>query len=226
MHLSAIGADAGSASEYARTKAAGEAAVRDAFPTATILRPSIVFGPEDHFFNRFAGMSRLLPFVPVVGGGTRFQPVHVGDVADAVAAALERDDAVGRTFDLGGPRAATFRELLTYMLEVIGRQRRIVELPAGLAKLQATLGERLPNPPLTRDQLLLLGRDNVVSTDAAGFAELGLSPTTLEAVLPGYLARYRVGGGRRPALAQKGPFRLLSALMLGFSFQFASLTPM
>ena len=199
VHLSAIGADAGSASEYARSKAAGETAVREAFPSATILRPSVVFGQEDHFFNRFAGMARILPFVPVVGGGTRFQPVHVGDVADAVAAALEREDAAGRTYELGGPRVATFRELLGYMLEVIGRRRRVIEMPAGLARFQATIGERLPNPPLTRDQLLLLGRDNVVSPGVPGFVELGLSPTTLEAVLPGYLGRYRVGGGRRPS---------------------------
>ena len=199
VHVSAIGADAEGDSLYGRSKAAGEAAVRQAFPTATILRPSIVFGPEDKFFNRFAGLSRVLPFVPVVGGSTRFQPVFVGDVADAVVAALQQESAASRTFELGGPRVATFRDLLGYMLEVTGRHRRIVEIPAGLAKLQATIGERLPNPPLTRDQLILLDRDNVVSVGAPGLEALGIVPKSLEAILPGYLTRYRAGGGRRAA---------------------------
>lgn len=197
VHLSAIGADPQAASLYAKTKGEGEAAVRAAFPGATILRPSVVFGPEDHFFNRFAGMARMLPFVPVIGGGTKFQPVYVGDVADAVLAALTREDAVGQTYELGGPRQASFRELMEYMLEVTRRRRRVVELPEGLARLQARLGELLLGQPLTRDQLLLLKRDNVVSGSLPGLAELGVSPHSLEAILPRYLTRFRPGGGRR-----------------------------
>ena len=197
VHVSAIGAEAGSESRYARSKAEGEAAVRAAFPRATILRPSVVFGREDAFFNRFAGMARLLPVIPVVGSGTRFQPVYVGDVADAIIAALERDDAPGRTYELGGPRVGTFKELLEEMLEIVGRRRRVWEMPEGLARFQAGIFERLPNPPLTRDQLVLLRRDNVVAEGAPGLRDLGIEPTTLESVLPAYLARFRVGGERK-----------------------------
>ena len=201
VHVSAIGADPASPSAYGRTKAEGEAAVRAAFPSATILRPSIVFGPEDQFFNRFAGLGRVLPFMPVVSGNTRFQPVYVGDVADAVLAAAEREDAPGRTYELAGPRSATFRELLRYIGEVTGHRRPLVDLPMGLARLQARLGEFLPNPPLTRDQLLMLQRDNVPAPDAPGLAALGIQPKALEAVVPAYLTRYRQGGGRRPSPA-------------------------
>ncbi len=201
VHVSAIGADPASPSAYARTKAEGEAAVRAAFPSATILRPSIVFGPEDQFFNRFAGLGRVLPFMPVISGNTRFQPVYVGDVAGAVLAAAEREDAPGRTYELAGPRSATFRELLRYVGEVTGRRRPLLDIPMGLARLQARLGEFLPNPPLTRDQLLMLGRDNVPAPDALGLAELGIQPMALEAVVPTYLTRYRRGGGRRPSPA-------------------------
>jgi len=200
VQVSAIGADAASPSAYGRTKAAGEAAVRAAFPQAVILRPSIVFGPEDQFFNRFAGMARLLPFMPVVAGGTRFQPVYVGDVADAVVAAATRDDAAGRTFELGGPRTMTFREVLRFILDTTGHRRPMIALPDGLVRLQARLSEFLPNPPLTRDQLVMLQRDNVVSAGTPGLAELGIAPKSVEAVVPGYLARFRPGGGRRPAV--------------------------
>ena len=201
VHVSAIGADPDSPSAYGRTKAEGEAAVRAAFPSATILRPSIVFGPEDGFFNRFAGLARILPFMPVIAGDTRFQPVYVGDVADAVLAAAERDDAPGRTYELAGPRSHTFRELLRYILEVTGRRRPMVAIPPGVARLQARLGEFLPNPPLTRDQLLMLRRDNVPGPGAPGLEELGIHPKALEAVVPGYLTRFRTGGGRRPSPA-------------------------
>lgn len=197
VHISAIGADPASPSLYARSKAEGEAALRSAFPGATILRPSIVFGPEDGFFNRFAGMARLLPFLPVVGGGTRFQPVYVGDVADAVLAALERGEAAGGTYELGGPRAVTFRALMEEMLDIIGRRRRVVELPEGLARFQAKLTSWMPNPPLTEDQLLLLKRDNVVAEGARGLRDLGVEPTTMEAILPAYLGRFRRGGQRQ-----------------------------
>ncbi|MBD0272579.1 MAG: complex I NDUFA9 subunit family protein [Acetobacteraceae bacterium] len=201
VHVSAIGADPASPSAYGRTKAEGEAAVRAAFPSATILRPSIVFGLEDGFFNRFAGLSRILPFMPVIAGDTRFQPVYVGDVADAVLAAAERDDAPGRTYELAGPRSHTFRELLRYILEVTGRRRPLVNIPPGIARIQARLGEFLPNPPLTRDQLLMLQRDNVPGPDAAGLADLGIEPKALEAIVPNYLARFRTGGGRRASPA-------------------------
>jgi NADH dehydrogenase len=197
VHVSAIGADPASPSRYASSKAAGEAAVLAAFPRATILRPSILFGPEDHFFNRFAAMAQLLPVMPVVCGKTRFQPVYVGDVAEAILAAAEREDAAGRTYELGGPRVASFRDLMAYVLEVTGRRHRLVNIPDGLVRLQARLGEFLPNPPLTRDQLLLLRRDNVVAPGSPGLAELGIAPQAMEAVVPGYLARFRPGGGRR-----------------------------
>jgi uncharacterized protein YbjT (DUF2867 family) len=201
VQISAIGADPASPSQYGRTKAAGEAAVRAAFPGAVILRPSIVFGPEDQFFNRFAGMARLLPFMPVVAGATRFQPVYVGDVADAVIAAATRDDAVGQTYELGGPRAISFRDLLRFILDTTGHRRPMIDMPDGLVRLQARLSEYLPNPPLTRDQLVMLQRDNVVAPGAKGLAELGIAAKSVEAVVPGYLARFRPGGGRRPAVA-------------------------
>jgi len=192
VHVSAIGADPASLAAYGRSKAAGEQAVRAAFPAATILRPSIVFGPEDDFFNRFAAMARLSPVLPLIGGGaTRFQPVYVGDVADAAVAALERPDAAGKTYELGGPKTYTFRELLALMLAEIGRKRCLMNLPFGLASLEAAVLEWLPVPPLTRDQVKLLQRDNVVSAGAPGFAELGLTPTSLELILPTYLDRFR-----------------------------------
>ncbi|MBK1657867.1 complex I NDUFA9 subunit family protein [Paracraurococcus ruber] len=201
VHVSAIGADPASPSQYGRTKGEGEAAVRAAFPQAAILRPSIVFGPEDQFFNRFAGMARLLPVMPVVEGATRFQPVYVGDVADAVIAAATREDALGKTFELGGPRVWSFRELLRFILETTGHRRPMLDMPAGLVRLQARLSELLPNPPLTRDQLLMLQRDNLVAPGMPGLAELGIAPKSVEAVVPGYLARFRPGGGRRPIAA-------------------------
>ena len=198
IHVSAIGADARSASGYARSKAEGEAAVRAAFPEAVILRPSVVFGPEDGFFNRFAGLTRL-PLMPVVRGGTRFQPVYVGDVADAVMAALDRPEARGGTFELGGPRAMSMRDVLHYVLEVTRRRRPMFDMPEGLLNLQAKLLERLPNPPLTTDQLVLLGQDNVVGDGVPGLGELGITPKSVESVVPGYLTRFRPGGGRRDA---------------------------
>jgi NADH dehydrogenase len=198
VHVSAIGADAASPSAYARSKAAGEVALRAAFPAATILRPSIVFGPEDAFFNRFAAMAAMIPVVfPVVAGDTRFQPVHVADVADAVMAAIEREDAQGRTYELGGPRVWTMRELMAFVLEATGRRRRLLDMPMGLMRLQARIFEKLPAPPLTTDQLLLLQKDNVVAEGIPGLAELGITPQAVEATVPAYLKRFRPGGGRR-----------------------------
>jgi NADH dehydrogenase len=195
VHISAIGADPRSPSAYARTKAAGEAAVRDAFPTVTILRPSVVFGPEDQFFNRFAAMATVSPALPLIGGGhTRFQPVYVADVADAVLKCLDDPAAAGRTYELGGPKIYTFRELVELLLSQIRRKRLLVGLPFGLAALQARLMAILPNPPLTPDQVELLKRDNVVSSGAMTFAALGIAPTAVEAILPTYLDRFRRGG--------------------------------
>ena len=208
VHLSAIGADPASPSRYGASKAAGEQAVRAAFPRATILRPSIVFGPEDKFFNRFAALSRVSMVMPVICGETRLQPVYVGDVADAAMAAMAQADAAGAVYELGGPRVWTFRELLAYILEETGRHRMMMNVPMGLARLQARLLELVPGKPLTRDQLLMLSRDNVVTPGAPGLAELGIVPTPVELVVPGYLRRFQPGGGRRrvlPTTQQGGP---------------------
>ncbi|MBV9785985.1 MAG: complex I NDUFA9 subunit family protein [Acidisphaera sp.] len=196
VHLSAIGADANARSRYAASKGRGEAAVRAAFPGATILRPSVVFGPEDAFFNRFGQIAERLPVMPVIAGATRFQPVYVGDVADAVMAALGRPETSGQLYELGGPRVWSFREILAYILVVTWRRRRMIELPMGLVRLQAAVLEHLPGKLLTRDQLLLLERDNVVTSGAKGLADLGVTPTPAELVVPDYLRRYRPGGGR------------------------------
>ncbi len=196
VQLSAIGADAAGASVYGRTKAEGEAAVRAAMPAATVLRPSLVFGPEDKFFNRFAAMAQWLPFMPVIAGDTRMQPVYVGDVADAVIAGLKAQDTAGQTYELGGPRVWTFREILASILHETRRRRPLVNIPMGLARFQASIAEKLPTKPFTRDQLLLLSRDNVVSAGAAGLPELGIQATPVELIVPGYLDRYRPGGGK------------------------------
>jgi len=192
VHLSAIGADPASASAYARSKADGEKRVREALPAATILRPSIVIGPEDGFFNRFAAMARMLPMLPLIGGGeTRFQPVYVGDVADAIVAALQSSDAAGQTYQLGGPQVYSFAELMRYMLDVLGRRRLLVPLSFGMASFQARFLELLPVPPLTRDQVELLKVDNVVADGAPGLNDLGIAATPIELVVPAYLERYR-----------------------------------
>jgi uncharacterized protein YbjT (DUF2867 family) len=198
VHVSAIGADPGSDSRYAATKGQGEVEVRRVFPGATILRPSIVFGPEDNFFNRFAGMTRIMPFMPVIQGATRMQPVYVGDVADAVLAALQLEAAVGQTYELGGPKAWLFVDLLAYILKLTGRDLPLVNMPVPLIRLQACLMERLPGKLLTRDQLKMLAHDNVVASAAMGLSDLGISPTAVEQIVPDYLRRYRAGGGRRP----------------------------
>lgn len=208
VHISAIGADPNSPSAYARSKAAGEAAIRAAFPEATILRPSILFGPEDDFFNRFAALARYLPALPLIGGGhTRFQPVYVGDVADAVIAALDRPEAAGQTYEIGGPKIYSFKELMEIMLREIQRRRALISLPSSLAMLEAAFLEWLPEPPLTRDQVKLLARDNVVAPGQHGLFDLGITPTALEPVLPTYLDRFRRGGrwGRRAAPAGPMP---------------------
>lgn len=196
VQVSAIGADPDAEAEYARTKGLGEAAVRAAVPEAVILRPSIVFGPEDGFFNRFAVMARLAPALPLIGGGmTKFQPVYVGDVADAVVAGLEQSAARGKTFELGGPHVYSFKELLQLLLKTIRRRRLLVPVPWALAYVQGSLLQQLPDPPLTRDQVKLLESDNVVAADALTLADLGIkAPHSVEVIIPTYLERYRPGG--------------------------------
>lgn len=196
VHISAIGADAASDSRYAQSKAMGEAAVREAFPDATVLRPSVVFGAEDDFFNRFAAMARLAPALPLIdGGATKFQPVFVGDVADAVVAALDEEEAAGKTYELGGPEVMTFREVMEFILAETGRKRALAPAPSKLMRPMAGLMELLPGPPpLTRDQLTLLERDNVVAEDALKLSDLGVAPSSVAAEAPKYLVRYRAGG--------------------------------
>jgi len=195
VHVSALGADEGSKSSYARSKALGEAAVREAFADATILRPSVVFGPDDDFFNKFAGLAAFSPALPLIGGGaTRFQPVYVHDVAAAAMAALDNGDAKGKLYELGGPTVYTFRELMELMMAHTKRQRALVNLPFWAANLKALFLEQLPKPLLTRDQVELLKSDNVVSDGALGLQDLGLESTPCEAILPTYLDRFRPGG--------------------------------
>jgi len=195
VHVSAIGADAGAPARYAKSKAAGETAVLSAFPKASIVRPSIVIGPEDDFFNRFGAMARMSPALPLIGGGkTRFQPVYVGDVGLAIAKLLLAPGHGGKVYELGGPQVFTFRQLMELLLQEIARKRCLVNVPSGMASFQARFLELLPKPPLTRDQVLMLQQDNVVGADAAGFKQLGIEPQAIEAILPTYLDKYRRGG--------------------------------
>lgn len=200
VQMSAIGADAASPAKYARTKAAGEAAVRAVLPSAVILRPSIVFGAEDAFFNRFAGLTTFSPALPLIGGGhTRFQPVFVGDVAAAVAKVLGDPAAAGRTYELGGPTVYSFRDLLAFILRETGRMRLLVPVPWFAAKMLGAVGDLqaavpIIPPQLTSDQVESLRVDNVVADGAAGLADLGIAPRAVEAIVPSYLYRYRKGG--------------------------------
>jgi NADH dehydrogenase len=201
VHVSAIGADAESESLYSQTKAAGEAAVRAAMPNATILRPSVVFGPEDDFFNRFAELGRFAPVLPLIdGGATQMQPVYVGDVADAVCYALSHGECEGQTYELGGPDVMTMKEIMEYTMERTGHKRFLAPLPSCIAAIQARFLELLPNPPLTRDQVKLLSHHNVVSDGAKGLADMGITPTPVGSVVPGYLARFR-GAKQKDAAA-------------------------
>lgn len=203
VQMSALGADPASASRYAKSRAEGEAAVRAVYRDAVILRPSIIFGPEDDFFNRFAAMAGISPALPLVGGGaTRMQPVFVGDVAKALARAVGDPAAAGKTYELAGPAVFTFRQLMELVLQEIGKRRFLAPLPWGVAGLIGRLGDAslfalgdgLVKPPITSDQVTLLRSDNVASGAFPGLADLGIAPTTLEAVLPSYLYRYRKGG--------------------------------
>lgn len=199
VQVSAIGADPDSASVYARSKAAGEAAVLGAVPGAVVMRPSIVFGPEDEFFNRFAAMARISPALPLIGGGeTKFQPVYVADVAEAIARAMEGRAKPGTAYELGGPEVKSFRDCMELMLEVIERKRLLVNLPFGIATLQARVLEKLPGALLTVDQVELLKSDNVVSDAAKAEGRtlegLGIEPRSLASILPSYLWRFRMHG--------------------------------
>jgi uncharacterized protein YbjT (DUF2867 family) len=211
VQISAIGADAASPSAYARTKAAGEAAVRKALPHAVIVRPSVVFGPEDDFFNRFADMAARGPVLPLIGGGkTRLQPVFVADVAAAVACALEDPTASGQTFELGGPSVYAFEGLMRLVLQVTGRKPPLVAIPFGLASVLGRIGDVIGSlglvaPPITSDQVELLKTDNVVAPGARGLSDLGVAPTAVEPIIPTYLYRFRKGGQYAEALAAAVP---------------------
>ena len=200
VHMSAIGADANSPSVYARTKAAGEAAVKEVIPDGVILRPSVVFGPEDEFFNRFAALARLSPALPLIGGGkTQFQPVFVGDVAKAVISALTGKAQAGAVYELGGPEILSMRAVMERVLAYTMRKRWLVPLPFALAKLQGAMLQLLPDPPLTLDQVRLLEQNNVVSEaakrDHRTLEGLGIvDPVAVEAVVPDYLEQYRPKG--------------------------------
>lgn len=199
VHLSAIGANAESASDYAQTKAAGEAGIIDHMPGAMILRPSIIFGTEDQFFNRFAGMTRFGPILPVIGASTKFQPVYVDDVAKAAVMGVE--GKASGVFELGGPDVNTFRELMQQMLGVVRRRRLIVNTPFWVARIMGfgfgvmkTVSLGLVRGPVTTDQVKNLAVDNVVSPEASGFSDLGIAPQAMEAILPEYLWRFRPSG--------------------------------
>jgi NADH dehydrogenase len=199
IHVSAIGADENSTSVYARSKAQGEQAVRAASPDAVIIRPSVVFGPEDEFFNRFASLARVLPALPLVGGGhTRFQPVFAADVGEAIANLVESGAGAGKTYEFGGPEVRSMREIMEYILAVTERSRLLVPLPFALAKMQAWFLQFLPNPPLTPDQVELLRTDNIVSADAIRDGRtlqgLAVAPASYEAIVPDYLWRFRRTG--------------------------------
>ncbi|MDX8466583.1 complex I NDUFA9 subunit family protein [Mesorhizobium sp. VK23B] len=205
-HVSALGADLNSPSSYARTKALGEKAVFETIPDAVIFRPSINFGPEDSFFNRFAGMARLSPVLPLIGGGqTKFQPVYVGDVAEAIARSVDGQVEGGNIYELGGPQVLTFKECMQEMLAVIDRRRLLVPVPWWVANIQASILQLLPSPLLTKDQVLQLREHNVVSEAAAKanrtLGGLGIPPQAIATILPSYLWRFRAAGQfqqRRP----------------------------
>jgi uncharacterized protein YbjT (DUF2867 family) len=198
-HISALGADLNAQSDYARTKALGEKAVLETISDAVILRPSINFGPEDSFFNRFASMARYSPVLPLIGGGhTKFQPVYVGDVAEAVARSVDGNVQGGRIYELGGPQVLTFKQCMQEMLAMIGRKRLLVSVPWWVANMKASILGLLPNPLLTKDQVLQLREHNIVSDaairDSRTLAGLGIQPQSIGSILPSYLWRYRAAG--------------------------------
>lgn len=194
IHISALGCDS-ALSLYGRSKMAGEQAILENFHSATILRPSVVFGAGDNFFNMFAKLSVVLPFLPLIGGGkTKFQPVYVGDIVDAVCACLKSKDTMGKIYELGGPEILTFKEIYQKLFSQTGRKKMLVTLPWGIAKIQGTLMGMLPSPILTADQVLSLKTDTIVGSNSLTFKELGLVPTSMDTILPSYLFRYKPGG--------------------------------
>ncbi|MCY6383111.1 complex I NDUFA9 subunit family protein [Hoeflea prorocentri] len=200
-HMSAIGADSAGQSDYASSKGLAEEAVRKIVPDATIIRPSIIFGPEDGFFNKFGEMARFSPALPLVGGGeTRFQPVYVGDVAEVVARSVDRTIESGKTWELGGPEVLSFKQCLELLLQIIGRRRFFMPIPFWAAGILGKIMQNVPfiEPALTQDQVVLLRKDNVVSDEAQAdgrtLSGLGIEATTLEAILPSYLVRFRPAG--------------------------------
>lgn len=202
-HVSAIGADKSSESDYARTKAEAETAVLETVKDAVILRPSIIFGPEDGFFNKFADMARFAPALPLIGGGeTKFQPVYVGDVAEAIARSVDGTVEGGKVYELGGPEVRSFKQLMDEMLAVIERKRFLVPLPFWAAKIIGSIAGLLPTPVLTRDQVTLLETDNIVSgtakKDGRTLDGIGIAPTAMSSVLPSYLWRFRTRGQYQP----------------------------
>lgn len=217
VHMSALGADSSSHARYAASKAEGEAAVREAFSQAVIVRPSVVFGPQDEFFNLFASLARFSPILPLFGcprprivdgrldiygdGGVKFQPVYVGDVADAIMKGLSDRSCAGQTYELGGPAVYSFKEIMDMILGQIGRKRLLLPVPYFIATLQAGFLQLMPKPLLTTDQVELLKTDNVVSGNLPGLADLGIAATGAEGIIPTYLERYRRGGRfRKPLL--------------------------
>jgi NADH dehydrogenase len=206
VHVSALGADEKSTSQYARAKAQGERLVLAAQNEAIIIRPSIIFGPEDDFFNRFAALARLSPALPLVGGGrTRMQPVFAGDVAGAIAKAVDGDLLPGATYELGGPNVRSFKELMEFVLATTQRRRLLIPIPFALMKLQAMVLQLLPTPPITPDQVELLKRDNIVSEDAKRDGRtlegIGVTPESIDAIVPTYLWRFRKTGQFSPHAA-------------------------
>ena len=200
IQMSALGAAPDSPAQYARSKAAGEAAVRAEIPEAIVVRPSVIFGPEDSFFNRFASIMRITPLLPLIGGGEqKFQPVYVGDVADAIVQALTDSSAAGRTYELCGPTVYSFKELMELVMSETGRHVGLVPVPFELARIKAFFLELLPVPPLTRDQVELLRGDNIATGNLPGLKDLGIAPTAAEVILPSYLDIYRKGGRYNPA---------------------------
>lgn len=191
VHMSSIGVDKPVMSKYMRTKALGEKAVQAAFPEAIILRPSVIFGAEDQFFNTFASLARFMPILPLAGGGnTRFQPVYVGDVAQAVVHVLKQALCAGQTYELGGPQTYSFRELIAFICAITGRHPLLMNVPFGLMSFLSYFTELLPNPPLTHDQVSMLEHDNVVGKDTKTFADLKIISSAVEAIVPTYLARF------------------------------------
>lgn len=202
VHVSSIGASEGALSRYSQTKAEGEKRLRDAFPSAVVLRPSIVFGPEDQFFNRFARMARLSAFLPLIGGGhTKFQPIFVGDAAAAIVKGLDEQNA-GKTYELGGPSVYSFKAMMQMLLKEVERERVLLPLPFGVASFLAFFLQLLPSPLLTPDQVHSLKADNVVQPGMPTLADLGITPTSVEAEIPAYLWRFKPKGQYQAAVEE------------------------